>query len=83
MGVHAERSGDRFFQLFLDRQWGLARRQANTVADAEDVRIDSKGFGSEGTVHHDIGGLAAHAGQTHQLIARLGDFAVKLIQNHL
>ena len=47
----------------LDLARRPARRQPGAVADAEQMRVDGDGRLAEGDVEHDIGGLAADAGQ--------------------
>ena len=50
-------------QLQLDLERVLARREAGAVRDAEDVRVDRHRGLAESDVEHDVGGLAADAGQ--------------------
>jgi hypothetical protein len=46
-------------ELLLDRKRRLAFGKAGTVADAENMRVDGKGFGTECGIHNDIGGLSS------------------------
>lgn len=58
MGTNAKRLWRNLIQHFFDRQHGLAGSETGSVADPEYMRIDSKGFRPECSVHHDIGSLA-------------------------
>jgi hypothetical protein len=62
-------SAGTFDQLVLDGAHVLARRQAGAVGDAEDMRVDRHGRLAERGVEHDVGRLAAHAGQRFQRFA--------------
>ena len=46
--AHAERLWRAFLQRFFDRDHGFSRRNARAIANAEDMRVDSKGFGAKG-----------------------------------
>ena len=70
-------------QLHLDVERRLADRQAGAVADAEDVGIDRDGRLAEGDVEHDVGGLAADAGQRFQRLAIVRDLAAVLVDELL
>ena len=63
MGVHAERFGHFFVELFLNRQNILAGRQTAAIGQAEDMGIDGKSGNAESLIHHHIGGFASDAGQ--------------------
>jgi hypothetical protein len=79
MRVSAEGGRARALSSFqLDRERRLARREAGAVADAEDMGVDREGFRAEGGVHHDIGGLAADAGQGVQHVAVLRNLAAEI-----
>ena len=67
--VAAEGLRDDLLELGLDLVDRLAGREAGAVADAEDVGVDREGLLAEGGVEHDVGGLAADAGQRLQLFA--------------
>ncbi len=73
--VAAERLRHDLLELGFDLIGVLARREAGAVADAEDVRVDRERLLAERGVEHDIGGLAADAGQRLQLVARPRDLA--------
>ncbi len=47
----------------------LPGAEAGAVGDAEDMRVDGDGWLAEGSVQHDIGGLAPDAGQRLQRLA--------------
>ena len=81
--VAAERLRDDFLELGLDLIDCLARREAGAVADAEDVRVDRKGLLAERGVEHDVGGLAADAGQLLELFAGARDLAAMLVDQRL
>ena len=49
------------------------------LASPEDVGVDREGLGAERGVHHDIGGLAADAGQGGERIAVAGNRAAELL----
>lgn len=68
MSVLLERLGCHFFQLQLDRQGGLARRQAGAVGYAEDMRVDGDGRLSEGGIEDNVGGLPANPRQSFQCL---------------
>ena len=69
---------DALEQLLLNLDWRLARRQAGSVGDAEDMRVDRhRGF-AERHVEHHVGGLAAHAGQGLQGFTGAGYLAAVL-----
>ena len=76
MGVAAERLRDDLFEFELDLERGLAGGEAGAVADAEDVGVDRERLLAERGVEHDIGGLAAHAGQFLKLFSGAWDFTV-------
>ena len=52
-----------FVQRFFDGQHAFAGCQSRSIADSKNVRIDGKGLGAEGGVHHHIRGLATNTGQ--------------------
>ena len=56
-------------QLELHRQRGGPHGQPGAVTHPEDVGVYGHGFFAEGTVQHDIGGLAAHARQALKRLA--------------
>ncbi len=81
--VTAEGLRDDLLELRFDLSDRLARREAGAVADAEDVRVDREGLLAEGGVEHDIGGLAADAGQLLELLAGARDLAAVLVDQRL
>ena len=83
MRVAPERAGARLVQLQFDRERVLAARQAGAVADAEDVGVDREGLVPEGGVEHDVGGLAADAGQRLQRGAVVGHLAAMVADQRL
>ena len=62
----------------LDGAHSLAGRQRNAVGDAEDMGIDGDRRLAESDVEHDIGGLAADAGQGFERLAGLRHLACEL-----
>src|SRR3546814_10075796 len=66
------------FELLLDREDRLARREAGAVADAEDMGVDREGLRPEGRVHHDIRGLAPDAGQFDERVTVGGDLSAMI-----
>jgi hypothetical protein len=69
VSIAAERLRDDFFELGLDLFDRFPAREAGAVAHAEDVRVDGERLFAERGVEHDVGGLAADAGQRFQLFA--------------
>ncbi|MFT7190577.1 MAG: hypothetical protein ACI9KS_000547 [Sulfitobacter sp.] len=61
----------------------LTGANSGAVADAKDMRVDGLGGVLEPHVQHDIGGLAAHAGQADEGGARRGHLAVELVDELL
>ena len=76
MRIAAEGLRDDLLQLGFDDLDRLAGREAGPVAHAEDVGVDGEGLLAERGVEHDIGGLAAHAGQFLKLFSGAWDFTV-------
>src|SRR3546814_13815559 len=66
------------FELLLDREDRLARREAGAVADAEDMGVDREGLRPEGRVHHDIRRLAPDAGQFDARVTLGGDLSAMI-----
>ena len=64
MRADAEGLRRKLVERLLDRQYRLAGRQPRSIADAENMRIDSKGLRPERGVHHHIGGLSPNAWQS-------------------
>jgi hypothetical protein len=54
------------------------RREAGSVRDPEDVRVDRERLLAEGGVKHDVGGLAADSGQLFELLAGPRHLAVMI-----
>jgi hypothetical protein len=69
VGVQPEGLGHGLIKLELDLQHVLARREARSVADSENVRVDREGLFAESGVEDDIGRLASDAGQFFQFLA--------------
>lgn len=61
----------------------LARREAGPVRHAENMRINRDGGLSERFVQDDIRRFSTNARQAHQLVARLWNHAIKLVEDHL
>ena len=80
MGIVLEAFGRAGDQRIFDGARRLAWCQPGAVADAEHMRIHRDGRFAEGDVEHDVGGLAAHAGQGFQRLAIRWHFAAVLIQ---
>ena len=70
-------------EALLDLFGRLAGRQAEPVADAEDVRVDRHGRLAEGHVEHDIGGLAPDARQLDQKVAVIRHLAAMVADQRL
>jgi hypothetical protein len=70
-------------ETLLDLFRRLAGRQAETVADAEDMGVDRHGRLAERHVQHDIGGLAADAGQFRQGVAVVRHLAAMVADQRL
>jgi len=83
VGVSAERLRDDLLEPGFDFIDGLARREAGSVADSEDVRVDGEGLFPERGVENDVGGLAADAGQLLKLLARSRDLALVIVDQRL
>ena len=73
---------DDLLQLRLDFVDRLARREPRAIADPENVGVDCKGLLAERRVEHHVGGLAAHARQRLQRLARTGHLAAVLRHQH-
>ena len=63
MGVQHEFGRDHLLEPEFDLERSIAGREPGAVADAKHVGIDRHGVLAKGHVEHDIGGLAAGAGQ--------------------
>ena len=61
VSIAPEGLGHDLLELGFDLIDGLAGGESGAVADPEDVRVDSEGFGTEGGVEDDVGSLAADA----------------------
>ena len=68
MRPQPKRGRGMFIEHFFDSQRRFTFGEARAIANAEDMRVDSKGFGAKGRVHHNIGSFAAHTGQAFQNI---------------
>ena len=81
--VHGIGRGHALHELHLHGQRRLARCQARAVAHAEDVRVHGHGGLAKGHVEHHVGGLASHAGQGFQLLARARHLAAVALDQDL
>ena len=75
MGIAPEWPRYDLFELGLDLVDRLSRREAGSVADAEDVGIDRECLLAERRVEDHVGGLAADTGKSLQLLAGARDLA--------
>jgi len=73
--VAAEGLRHDLLELGFDVIDGLSRREAGSVADAEDVGIDRECLLAERRVEDHVGGLAADTGKSLQLLAGARDLA--------
>ena len=76
MSANAERLRRNFFKHFFDDQHCFAGSETGSVADPEYMRVDSKGFRPECSVHHDIGSLAPDPRQSLERVAVGRHFAI-------
>lgn len=83
VSVAAEGLRDNLLELRFDLVDILARREAGSVADPEDVRVDRKRLLAECGVENDVGGLAADPGKLLQLFAGVGDPAAIFVDQRL
>jgi hypothetical protein len=83
VGVAAEGLRHDFLELGFDLVDILAGREAGPVADPEDVGVDRERLLAPGGVEHDVGGLAADAGQRFELAARARDLAAMLFDQRV
>jgi hypothetical protein len=73
---------DDFHQLLFYFSRCRSIREAQTVSDSEDVRIDRDSALAERGRKNDVGGLAAYAGQFEQLVHRLRDAPPKTLEQY-
>ena len=66
------------FQLLLNGQNGLPRRQVGPLRDPVDVRIDGYGRGAKGNVADHIGGFASNARQVLQGLRVVGNLSAMI-----
>lgn len=64
MRADAEGLRCKFVERLLDRQYRFAGRQARSIADAKDMRIDRERLGPERCVHHHIRSLSPDTRQS-------------------
>ena len=83
MGVLLVVVGHDLVELLLHVERRLAGRKPGAVADPEDVGVDRDGRLAERDVEHDIGGLAADAGQLLQRLARGRHLAAVIVDQLL
>jgi hypothetical protein len=79
MCIAAERLGHDLLELGFDFIRRFARREAGTVTDSKNMRVDGERFFPERSVEHHIRRLAPHSGERLQLFARMRDLAVKSV----
>jgi hypothetical protein len=72
VGIAPERLRHDLLELGLDLVDRLPGRKSGTVADAEHVRVDGKGFLAECCIQHNIRGLPADARKGLQLLTGSG-----------
>jgi hypothetical protein len=83
MRVPPKRLRDDLLQLRFDFVDGLARREAGSVGDPEDMRVDGESLLAERSVQNDVRGLAPDAGKRLQLVARARDLRSMLVDQCL
>ena len=83
VGVQLEFPGHEFEQPCFNRGHILARRDAGTVGDAKDMRVDRDRGLTEGDVQDDVGRLAADAGQLLERFACRRDLAAVVFEQQL
>lgn len=71
------------FQLLFDSERSLARGEAGTVADPEDMCIHREGLRAERGVHHHIGGLSPDTGELGEHITILWHLTTKIAHENL
>ena len=81
--VAPERLRHDLFELGLDLVDIPAGGEAGAVADSKDVGVDRERLLAECGVEHDIGRLAAYAGQRLQLLARARHVAAVAVDQRL
>ncbi len=64
MRADAEGLRRKLVERLLDSQYRLARRQPRSIADAENMGIDSERLGPERCVHHHVCSLSPDTGQS-------------------
>jgi hypothetical protein len=83
VGVAAERLRHDLLELRLDVLDGFPGSQAGAVADPVHVRVDRERLLAERGVEHDVGGLAADAGQRLQFFAGARDLSAMMVDQGL
>lgn len=81
--VQPERLGHTLFQLGLNRFGCFAFGEAGAITKPEDMGVDRECFLLEPAIENDIGGLAAHTGQSHERVAVIRHFAAIMINQPL
>ena len=71
-------------ELLLDAvgRGASVRDEAETVTDTEDMGVDSHGWLVPHDGLHDVGCLAPYAGQTYELVQRIGNLSSKVADEH-
>src|SRR5712691_371933 len=62
--------GQESAELIMDLLRVVRARESEALGDARHVRIHGQGRNAEGIAEHDIGRLAPHPGQLHELFER-------------
>lgn len=76
--ANAKRGGCVLIERLFNREHRLPLGEASAIADAEDMRIDCKGFGTKRSIHDDICGFSANAWQCLKRVPVGRDFAIMI-----
>ena len=58
-------------------------REFESIAEADHVRVnDHADVDAERIAQYDVGGLSGYAGQSQQILHRLGHFTIELLDDH-
>jgi hypothetical protein len=83
VSVPSEGLGDDLLELGFDLVHTFAGRQPRAIADAENVGVDRERLLAEGSIEHDVGGLAADAGKRLQFLTRSRNLAMMVSDQRL